>query len=249
MIKTKALSAFIICSLLISGISSSYDEVGSINSDSKESKSSSSLCTWRNAAKAFVSLLALGGAAFDGYEYGKNSVSPQTPAFEFRHPTIPLKPNKPSLVCPSLIPLNGKDNCSSIDKDIPYCPNWAVAHMGEAVHSEVCLPDCTSPPDIKQDSFKAPKTFVVDANSPHLKPFLDKMRKKNVPYYNSGFYVGFGEAGYYYTYESATGFEVPPIHFTVEEIENDPEAMKTITEWFNIFTEGLPCDEFRLVEE
>ncbi len=253
MIKTKAFSTFIICSILISSISHSYilggdDEEGLINGDGKKTQASSSLCTWRNAGKAFIGLLALGGAAFGGYEYGKRSNAPQTSPFKFNHPAIPLKPNKPPLICPAVIPLNGKhNNCSS--EDTQY---WPGAHMGEAAHSEEWIPGCTPQPDMEQNSFKAPKIFVVDAKSPHLKSLLDKMLANNVPYYMGGFASGFGgKAFLYYVYDSKEGFVVPTKHFTVAEIEDDPEAMKVIKYFFEFQNDfnPTPCHEFILGEE
>ncbi len=254
MIKTKTFSAFIICSILISGISNSSvlgndeEKAGLINGDEEESKPSSSLCTWKRAGLALFYVASVIGAGFGAYEIGKKSVSPDTPAFEFRHPAIPLKPNKPSLVCPAVIPLNGKHNCSE-DGNLPY---WSGAHLGEAAHSKEWIPECTSQPDMEQDSFKAPKIFVVDADSPHLKSLLDKMLAKNVPYYQGGVASGFGEKAFlYYVWDASTGFEVPTEHFTVEEIEKDKEAMKVITDFFDFSNDfyPTPCHEFILGEE
>ncbi len=256
MIKSKAFSTFIVCSILISGISNSYifgndeEKLDLINGYDKEAQTSSSICTLRNAGKAFIGLLVLGAATFGGYEYGKNSTSPslQTPTLPLQshHPMLKLHNPKPSLVCPALIRLNGERNCSSGETEY-----WPGAHMGEAEHSQECLPDCTNYPDMEQDSFKAPKTFIVDVSSPNLKPLLDKMLKDNVPYYMGGFAIGFaGQAFNYYTYDSATGFKVPIEHFTVEEIENDPEAMAVIKAFFEFQNDfnPTPCDKFRLVE-
>ena len=260
MIKSKAFSAFIVCSILISGISNSYllggddeeQQRGLINGDDTAAQTSSSICTWKRAGLALFYIASVIGAGFGAYEIGKKSASPSsvTPALQFNHPMMPLKPNKPLLVCPAVIPLNGPHNCSSGEGyDLPY---WSGAHMGEAVHSGACLPECTSQPDMKQNSFEAPKIFVCEWNSPDLEPLLKEMEDKNVPYYMGGSAGGFGGKAFrYYVYDSKTGFEVPTERFTVPEIENDPEAMKVITDFFEFSNDfyPTPCHEFILGEE
>ncbi len=240
MIKTNAFSAFIVCSILISGISNSYilgmDEEQSLINDEKEEtapkKSWRRICTWKNTTKGFVALVALCAAAFGGYEFSKNEPSAFQPYFPH---------NESMLICPIAVPINGKEfECFS-----EKTRSWQGVRMGEAVHSKKCLPVCKKQPDTEKYSFKKPKVFVCELNSPNLEPLLEKMKDDNIPYVLSGF-TDVGEKAFpFYTYESAN-FTLPNQNFTVSEIENDADAMAVINGYFEHYKSYFDCNKFVL---
>ncbi len=249
MIKTKALGTFIICSVLISGISASYI-LGMTTDEEQGNKEKTSLLgdgippskssTWKKAGAALCGVLALGAAIGGLYEWRKPPSSPT--------PAIPLKPNY-LLVCPSILSLNKQHNCSSEKYYIDY---HMGVHMAEAVYLGDCIDDCTGYSAAINHSWKDPRIFVGVENSPSLLSLLQKLIKKNIPHTGIFAYGSkvLGKGFNFYAY-SSEHFHLPERHFTVPEIENDPEAMAVIKDFFefqNAF-HPTPCHEFRLVEE
>ena len=242
MIKTK-FSALIVCSILISGISHSYilgtDDIndeesstGLINGEQgKETASKKSwrrICTLKNARLAFVALAAL-TASVVGYEYCKNEPSSTTPLLPLNHPPF----NQSLLICPIVILLNNeKFECPVPAWD--YSTYFEGARLAETVKYKKCLPYCT-PTARHKHTYKSPKVFVCEERSPQLKALLYKMDEKNVRYEWSGTTFGSTEKPCsFYIYESTDGFDLPNKHFTVAEIEKDPQAMATIGHFFNL---------------
>ncbi len=257
MIKTKAFSTFIVCSILISGISNSY--IFGMNEEEKMASTSSSndddnndeqliepnkkpwcsLSTRKNACRLFVALLVTAGIGLIGVEIiGSGSSTP--------NPTNTPEPSFAIQTCPHLIPLNGEFSCSS--EEYQY---WPGVHAAEVYHSGVCLPDCFGSPNIRQNSFKAPKRFVCNQNSPQLKKLLKKMEGKGIIYHcNHASYPLWDYIHCLYDSDSGS-LEIPKPYFTVDEFENDSKAMKIIEEYFeyeNYFNRKTTCPKFVLGE-
>jgi len=252
MIKTKAFSAFIICSILISGISNNSilgmpnegegeENALLLNDDQNEETASKKswrrICTWKKAGIAFVAFLALSAVAVGGYELGKKSTQSHTPA-------LPIE-NTIMRTCPAIFPLNMFPSCPSTD--VPQY--WSGAHRAEVVYSNNCVPECEGRLHGDKDDFIEPAVIVCERNSKAFKFLINTMKKRNVPYYisknESNFYPSFTSL----TYESEY-FHVPPKHFTVEEIINDDNATFTIFEFFIDTQNSDPdsCPEYELRE-
>ncbi len=238
----KLLETIVIFGLLTSGISSSY--VLGMEDDLSQSipllsKEEEKLTLFKKVGVCLLVLIMVAG----GIIWAIGSTSSSSHPSKILHPPsfLPINPNTSTLLCPKIIPLNGEFNCSEDSYRLGVC-------AAEAGYSRDCIEECTDQPG----RFVVPKKFVCEASSPKLKSLLQQMKRKNVPYYNSGNSTIGGTKFCSYTYESKHfKWRRPKKHFTVPEIENDPEAMAVITDYFKFAHSQNhdPCNEFRLGEE
>ena len=194
--------------------------------------------------KVGLGLLMLIMATSCGLWIFGSTISPSSHPSKILHPSsfLPINSNT-SIPCSHDFPLNGEFNCSSPEETYRL-----GACLAEAVYSGDCIEECTD----QAGRLVAPKRFVCEANSSDLQLLLKQLERENVPYYHSGNSTVGGKKIRSYTYESKHfKWPRPKKHFTVGEIENDPEAMAVLDAYFK-FTHSQnenPCDEFRLVEE
>ncbi len=270
----KLFSTFILCSILISSISNNYifgndeekgialitignEDKGDDNSKDIQLRASNkkpwrSLFTRKNACRLFVALLVTAGIGIIGVEIIGSGSSTPLPATlspasvkcqKYPSPLMNIYPPNSNVTCPVILPLNGGEESGCHYGPYEFWLAWLTTRAAEAAYSQQPLPYCKNNQS-EWSSFKIPKDFMCDADSPHLDPLLKQMIKNGIPYYYSTT-VFFNVKGVdVYTYD-AEHFEVPNIHFTVKEIEDSCETMEMIRNGIIL----NPCKVFKLVEE